>query len=320
MSDFHVTVVRINSIEKHPNADCLGITKIYDYPVIIRLGEFQEAELVAYLPIDAVVPDEPQWAFLEGHRRIKAKKLRGVYSQGMLAKLPNGPWKEGDDVQEILKITRYVPPPPSVKFGLCEAAPLGWSFPSYTDVESHRRFPNIIQDHEFVVITEKIHGANARFTHDGERLWVGSHHQIRKNDANIYWDIVNKLDLTTKLAKSPKKVVFGEIYGNVQSLRYGVQGYDFRVFDILDLHTGRYLDFELARDLAVNLDLPWVPVLYNGPWRKSLVDLAEGKSCVPGANHIKEGWVVRPVQERWDPTIGRVVLKRHSEEFLLKAK
>lgn len=37
--------------------------------------------------------------------------------------------------------------------------------------------------------------------------------------------------------------------------------------------------------------------------------LAEGKSVVPGAKHVREGVVVRPVKERQHRNTGRVVLK-----------
>jgi hypothetical protein len=45
MSEFIVTVVRVGPIEKHPNADMLSITKVFDYPVVIRTGEFRAGDL-----------------------------------------------------------------------------------------------------------------------------------------------------------------------------------------------------------------------------------------------------------------------------------
>lgn len=38
MSEFKVEVVKVGPVEKHPNADSLGITKVYDYPVIVKKG------------------------------------------------------------------------------------------------------------------------------------------------------------------------------------------------------------------------------------------------------------------------------------------
>jgi hypothetical protein len=41
MTEFHIEVVRIGEITKHPDADTLDITKVADYPAIVRLGDFK---------------------------------------------------------------------------------------------------------------------------------------------------------------------------------------------------------------------------------------------------------------------------------------
>ncbi|RYE90041.1 MAG: RNA ligase, partial [Myxococcales bacterium] len=85
MSEFHVRVVRVGPIVKHPQADNLSIAQVFGYPVIIRTGEYAEGDRAVYVPVDSVVPEgDPRWAFLGEHRRIRAKKLRGVFSMGLL--------------------------------------------------------------------------------------------------------------------------------------------------------------------------------------------------------------------------------------------
>ena len=86
MSEFHVEVTRVKGVQKHPNADTLSIAEVNGYPVIFRTGDFEEDGLAVHVPVDSIVPDTEDWAFLNGSRRIKAKKLRGVFSIGMLAK------------------------------------------------------------------------------------------------------------------------------------------------------------------------------------------------------------------------------------------
>jgi len=44
--------------------------------------------------------------------------------------------------------------------------------------------------------------------------------------------------------------------------------------------------------------------------------MAEGANILSG-QHIREGFVVRPVQERWHPEVGRVILKLVGQEYLL---
>lgn len=337
MSEFHVNVVRLGPFTKHPNAETLDITKVFDYTVVAKQGNFKEGDLVVYVPIDSVVPDNEEWHWLapvnsdgterfplgqlpEKYRLIEAKKIRGIFSQGCLAFLPQGEWSVGDDVAEVMGITKYDPPVPMTTGGECEAPPRGWVIPTYTDIEGMRRYPDVLQEGEDVIITEKLHGANARYVHDGERLWVGSHTQIKRRDPDVlWWQVAIAEELETKLAQAPNLVFFGEVYGQVQDLKYGVKsGARFAVFDVYDVKAQRYLDFNDAFDVAKSIGLKWVPILAQGAWFSNLASLCEGKSTL--ADNVREGIVVRPIKERWNDQVGRVILKRHGEGYLLRKK
>lgn len=39
---------------------------------------------------------------------------------------------------------------------------------------------------------------------------------------------------------------------------------------------------------------------------------------MPGADHVREGFVVKPIRERQDPRLGRVFLKMAGEGYLLR--
>lgn len=58
MSIFKVEVVKINSINSHPNADRLDIVTIEGmaYQVISAKGNFQSGDLAFYFPIDSLFP------------------------------------------------------------------------------------------------------------------------------------------------------------------------------------------------------------------------------------------------------------------------
>jgi len=338
MSEFHVNVIKLGPFTRHPNADSLDITKVFDYTVVAKQGNFKEGDLVVYVPIDSVVPDDEEWHWLaprnqdgserfavgqvpEKYRVIEAKKIRGIFSQGCLSFLPPGDWKEGDDVREVMGITKYEPPVPMTTGGECEPAPKGWAFPTYTDIEGLRRYPNVLEPGEEVVLTEKIHGANARYVHDGERLWVGSHGQIKRRDPDVlWWQVAIADNLEEKLVAAPMFVFFGEVFGQVQDLKYGVKsGARFRAFDVFDVKAMRYFDHDAAVALATRCGLEWVPTLHRGAWDPSkLNELCEGKSTL--ADNVREGFVVKPVVERWHPEVGRVILKRHGEGYLLRKK
>lgn len=156
MSEWKVQVVKVGKLEKHPNADRLLLGRVFDYPVITAVGEFQENDLAVYLPVDSVVPsDDPRWAFLKGRHRVRAARLRGIFSMGLLTKAEPG-MVEGEIVAERLRITKYAPPEPMSMGGDNEKCL--FDFPVYTDIEGLRRWPDVLKDGEEVQVTEKVHG------------------------------------------------------------------------------------------------------------------------------------------------------------------
>lgn len=323
MTEFHVDVVRLGEVRSHPNADRLEITNVHGgYPCILRKGDFKEGDLAVYIPIDTVLPNTERFAFLSDsdRKRLRAKKLRGIFSMGLIISADED-MNEGDDVAERLGIERYEPPEPLSTGGECEAAPQGWFFPHYTDIEGLRRYGDVLTPGEEVVVTEKIHGANGRYVHDGERLWVGSRTQIKKQDPeSIWWKAAEAACLEARLARYPMKVFFGEVFGQVQDLKYGVKrGVDFRLFDIFDLRSGQYLDHYDCMHIARELGIPWVPILHQGPWDPIMANsMCEGTSTLDGADNVREGFVVKPVVERFDERVGRVILKMHGQGYLLR--
>jgi len=322
MSTFQVEVVALPAFEKHPNADTLYVTKIFDYPVIFNDSNgYAEGDLVAYIPVDAQVPMTPEWEFLgdsERSHRIKAKKLRGIFSMGLLMPAPEGA-KVGDNVAEQMGIVKYESPDPAFLGGENEKDP-GF-LPCYTDIENYQRYSGVLTPGEPVVLTEKIHGCNARFLWHSktERIWVGSRTCIKREDSNnLWWKVVDKHNLREKLSANPDLIFYGEVYGQVQDLKYGATKNDLflRFFDVFDINEGRYLDFDDAMAAIERAGLETAPVLHRGPWSTDLLELAEGKSTL--ANNVREGFVVRPEKERFSDSVGRVILKMIGQGYHLR--
>jgi RNA ligase (TIGR02306 family) len=315
MGEGRCEVVRIQGARKHENADTLSVASVYGYPVIFRTTDFAEGDLAVYVPVDSIVPATERWAFLGEHRRIRAKRLRGVFSMGLLTAAEPG-MAEGEDVTDRLGITRYEPPEPLSVGGENEPCPV--HLPVY-DIEGLRRWPDVLTPGEPVEITEKIHGANGRFVwHDG-RLYVGSRTCIkRESETSIWWKAARQCHLADKLATHPDLVLYGEVYGQVQDLKYGVTaGVRLAVFDVFDLGSGRWFDVPDVVALCADIDVPCVPQLYVGPWDPALAaTYCEGRSAL--ADHVREGFVVKPLTTRYDDRIGRVILKRHGEGYLTR--
>jgi RNA ligase (TIGR02306 family) len=378
MTDWNPQVVQIEKVEKHPYADALDIaTVLGDYPVIIKRDEYQVGNMACYIPIDTVVPDNELFYFLcpkliekyeeiegdeivtksrvigpkfpvgsvpEKSRIIKAKKLRGIYSQGMLVPIPDSCIEErdpvigpatylnvGDSIVDLFQLKKWEEEEdeniPSLKrHANEEKAPQGWHIPHY-DIDSVRRVVSLLQPGEEIVLTEKIHGSNAGFSHDGTRLWVKSRRlYLKKDEEDMWWDIAIRYDLENKLSQYPGLVFFGEVYGQVKKFRYDTVIADkrlltrIRFFDIWDTKKGRYLDYDDRIKILADAGLDTVPELYRGPWlgKEEMYPFAEGLTTL-GGKHIREGWVLNTVKERYEPQLNsRMQVKLVGEGYNLQ--
>jgi hypothetical protein len=97
---------------------------------------------------------------------------------------------------------------------------------------------------------------------------------------------------------------------------------DFAVFDIR-LPDGRYMNYYDLLPWMDETGIPTVPMIKELPIPfdfEQILEMAEGPSLVEGAKHLREGIVVRPKMERFDPRVGRVVMKVVSTTYLERQK
>lgn len=369
MSDWNPQVVTIEKVEKHPDADLLEIvTVLGDYPIVAKAGEYKVGDLAGYIPIDSIVPDTNYFYFLcpkayekyeengetkqrqigskyilgevpERYRIIKAKKIRGTYSQGMLINLrdfyPSHSIDHdcvGSSIVDLIGLTKWEEPEeenlPGLKKKRADQAspPKGWAIPYY-DIEGLRKYVSCLGESEKIVLTEKIHGSNAGFCFDGENLWVKSRNFYKKiNPDDMWWDVAIRYDLANKLTAFPMHVFFGEIYGQVKGFRYdteivsGILEPKIRFFDILNVKTMRYLDYDPYLEMLSKLELPATPELYRGLWldKDTMYKFAEGTSTL-NPKHIREGFVLRTLIERYEPRLdSRMHVKLVGEGYNLQ--
>ena len=116
--------------------------------------------------------------------------------------------------------------------------------------------------------------------------------------------------------------LFGEVYGRVQDLRYGLDnGLAFRAFDVYNPAIGGYLDWVDFYNKVRGFNVLMVPVVASYGWSMGLAERCAEQSSIAAKikeGQIMEGIVVKPTQERWHPEVGRVVLKLHSQAYLLR--
>lgn len=332
MSSLIIPVAAIEKITPHNNADSLELAQILGWQMVVRKGEYEVGNAVVYFPVDTVLPQELSDFYnvtkYLSKGRIRCAKLRGEPSFGLAVKPDNDAWEVGEDVAEhymALGVKKYQPPVRVTAGDAEQEHPL---FMKYTEIENMRNFPDIFQEGEMVALTEKLHGTNSRVGIIEGELMAGSHGLRRKRplddkfETNLYWYPLSLLpvrSLLENLTENHKQIVlFGEIYGNkIQSLDYGHKDtISYRAFDILiDGHYLNWPDFVL---LCAQYNIDTVPVVASIPF--NLDDIkkhSEGNTLLMEDNaHIREGVVVKPLQERRDPKTGRVILKYVSDQYL----
>lgn len=351
-STLTVPVVQAENVRPHPNADRLELCDVLGYQMAVPRGRYGEGDVGVYFPADTLLPDE--WAtkfgvkeFLKGKSkdRVGRIRLRGEPSFGLFVPvLEDQDWKVGDNVAEFFGCRKYEPP---VKTSTGDAAPhderIDPFVERYTDVENGRIFVDVFSEGEEIVVTEKVHGSNCKVGLVKDVGVFASSMGVRRKrpvddegnpvsydderlKRNVYWfpwTVPGVEGLFHELVmKNDVRVVtlYGEVYGgSVQSMDYGVpkgHGLGFVAFDIMV--NGSYLDWDEFYVACEKHGVPRVPLLYRGPYAtKKVKELADGNSTLSGAEHIREGVVVRPIKERTNPKVGRAVLKFIGTEYEL---
>lgn len=296
-----------------------------------------------HVGIDGTVPEK--------RRRITVKRLRKEYSEGLLMPIYDfcdtaGPqrssaldWREGEDVAGVLGVTHYVPEfdrevttaavaampkrryPKTLrgwfwwtltKLGLrfasrSYALEVAFDFPVY-DVDALKNHTEWIRVGDRVQITEKIHGSNARYVSVDGVQYCGSREQWKADGPNVWWNVYRQFpSIGAWCAANPGKVLYGEVGPTQKGFRYGAGDGEtfFFAFDVWDPETKTWT-------WAGNEGFtPTAPILYVGEFHDGVKTLVDGRSVVPGADHIREGVVVRKLDSN-------VTLKIVSNQFLEK--
>jgi len=351
MSSLIVDVCKILKVEKHPNADKLSIVTVKGWNCIIGLNQYKAGDCVIFCPPDSVIPNDLiekyNLEYLKKGGRVRTVKLRGFISQGLILDkecLPNpdGDW-EGQDVAKRLGITKYEPPisqnlqrggrKPTRK----NRNPL---FHKYTDIENIKNYHTVFKEGDRVVITEKIHGTNFRagkLQRYKDNLWgkilsflfgkyefVYGSHNVQKTPLNrkmgfygedVYGKIAKKYNLAEIVPED--YTVYGEIYGQkIQELTYGIKDIDVVFFDVK--YKGEYLNWAEFVEFCLYRNLPLVPVFAIENYKSEALKLytqGDSKLC---HGQMREGCVIKALEEENHPRIGRKILKSINAEYLLK--
>lgn len=305
--------------EKHPDADVLSIVRINEIDqVVIRTEDWVGIDKAVWIqPQSLVDTDRPEFAWLKKDEkrqvRIKPCKLRGVYSMGCLVKIPDGIELEvGDDASELLGVEHWEPEEKLSTGGEFVNGGKHHSISKY-DVDSYAKFKagDFIEG-EDIWVTEKLDGCNVRFYHDGQQFYIGSRtNWFKESNKVVYWKAFYTLSDSAKqwLIDNPFHILYGEGYGQVQGLKYGRKDVGFAAFDIRKPNM-TYMDFDDFHTICKTYDISHVPILGIMPFNiEQFKKIAEGKTTIKEADHIKEGIVCHLPKERYTRLGERAIFK-----------
>ena len=329
-----VPVALVSSIKPHPDPETtnLELVEILGWQLVSQRGKFQVGQRVVFVPPNNVLPDTLVTRldiakYVAAGNRVHSIRLRGEPSFG-LAFSPDHDWEPGTNVADYYGIEKYIPP---VLMTSEDSELEHPEFVRYSDIENLRNFPDIFHLGEPVIITEKIDGTNCRIgLIDGEVICGSFRVQHKRPEQetkkrSLYWyPYLHRPEVTALLHALGKQyrvvVLFGEVFGpGVRHFTYGLPKgrVDFRLFDIFC--AGRYLDYDDAMDWATDYQVMAAPLLARRPYELEAIHrLANGQTLLSSGTNMREGVVVRPLAERTDPRVGRVIMKFIGDEIMIR--
>lgn len=331
MAEFECNIVEIDDVFPNPNADRLSVVAIGGYRCISgKLADgsprYKKGDHVIYVPEGAVLPEyllkrEGFWdeannkGLLAGSdgNRVKAVKLRGVISQGILIgddqdEAGRAQYLDreiqplgvdfnrlGKDVKDQLGIKKYEPVIPTSMSGqVVHITGIGLKF----DIENGQKYTNIFDLNDKVVVTEKLHGTFCAITYHKEygiftySKGLGSQDLVFQNteenkQKNVYVKYLQENEFLlhrfnkSKLDGWDQLTILGELSGKgIQDLHYGSDKPFFRVFDIHMKVQGlsTYFNWDELEQMTEFYGLKTVPVLFKGKWHELLQTADSGKT------------------------------------------
>ena len=335
-------IAKINEVRAIEGADNIELVIAGGWNAITKKGEFKEGDLTVIATTDAAIPEKLSeemgvTSYLRKGGRVRTVKLRGVYSECLIIPLKYIPFMEnyydGKDMMFAMDIYKYEPPVKQIQ--LASGRKIKWrdnqNFHIYYKFPNLKNVEGMFTPEDFVQITRKIHGTNARYgiVKKGKlsfwdkvkkffRLadeWIdyeyiyGSHNCEKGSDSqgfystDVWRTVAEKYNIKEKLWSYIKNrnvevgegiILYGEIYGaGIQkNYDYGLTDIEFAGFDVK--LRGEYLSTYDAWNLVKDhLKLPYVEILHYGDWTQEIQDKFTFNNFIEGTKVPHEGIVIK---------------------------
>lgn len=276
----NASVEKILEVNIHPNADKLELAKVLGYQCVIPKDTYKVGDSILFVKPDSILPDS-EWAkpYLKyAVKRVKAIKIRGEWSEGLVIPLTSIPIIEGifeDSVDRVLNISHYEPPKPYHLDAKSSALPFNIPKTDETRFENlYRELPDFIG--EIVDVTLKVDGQSCSYYYniDTDTFGVLSRSMELKEEAyNKYTHHIGKSFDRERFINYCKRnnvslCIRGESYGaGIQSIKcnpHTSKAANIAFFSVYNITEKRYEnkgDKHYYRNVCKELDLPEVPII-----------------------------------------------------------
>ena len=346
-----VTVRKITNILPIEGADKIEEVVVDGWSIVAQKGIHSVGKDILYFEIDSFLPEEDKRfeSFMKfgtrtfegkvGHR-VKTKRLKGVYSQGIIMPISEFPEitdPEYDvDYSEAIGIVKWEAPeivPSAGKFGDTKG-----NFPWFLRKSDQERIQNIYgklsqTNYESTFVgTLKMDGSSITvFYVDGERydnkgIGLCSRNLELKYDETIPFEEQGcfiKGAINSNLFNKAKRL--NELYGSFYAIQgelvgAGIQGgfekfdeYQVFAYNIFDIEKQQFVDYNTFSQMAEMIDLQICPLVFE-PQKvlkedlKTILELANGTGLKAS---YREGIV-------WKQVDGNIQFKAISNKYLDK--
>lgn len=299
------SIQRIKGLDPIAGADNIVKATVLGWQLVVKKNEFCIGDLCVCVEIDSVLPDKPVFEFLRKvNFRIKTVRLRGQISQGIcfpLEILPAGiAIEEGQDVTEIMGVTKYEPPIPASLSGLMKG-----SFPSFipkTDETRVQIMQESLTKHKGAdcYITEKLDGTSVTYyIRDGIFGVCSRNLELQYDTGNTYCRMAEDLKVEEKLRNLGRNVAIqGELMGEgIQGNKLGLKNKQVFFFSLFWIDEYRFAGYDEWKQVFEDvLQLEHVPVVMESYELsdniETLLAMAE-RNSVLNKNIKAEGMVIR---------------------------
>lgn len=282
-----VTVKTIDFISPIEGADRVETVVVGGWNVVVPKNLYKVGEEIVFFEIDSMIPKQEgfEYLFTGDHKdkdvlHVKTQKLRGVLSQGVIAKLDMLKSKTDEieherDYSELFGVVKYESPVALNSNGTRK------EFPDFIPKTDEIRYQTFIADNKEVelnpdewIATEKIDGTSCTVYCKDGKIGICSRNQEilepAEGTSDSYWNVVSKTKigdtsvvdwLKAKVAELGVSYVAlqGEYFGEgIQKNPVQIKGQAIRFFNLIV--AGEYITPNELAEKYPELSEVWVPI------------------------------------------------------------